>query len=56
MDHKREHRTPPLTRVTGVGRQQVPMDTEKATSKIIGEVDCNVGDRFFKSVICVYKL
>ena len=22
MDHKREHRTPPLARVMGVGRQQ----------------------------------
>ena len=24
MDHKREHRTPPLARVMGVGRQQQP--------------------------------
>ena len=25
MDHKREHRTPPLARVMGVGRQQQPI-------------------------------
>ena len=30
MDHKREHRTPPLARVMGVGRQQQVFDGSRS--------------------------
>ena len=38
MDHKREHRTPPLTRVMGVGRQQQQQVWKKCICERIQEV------------------
>ena len=43
MDHKREHRTPPLARVMGVGRQQQHgICTAKPTFDMIGPLHVDV--------------
>ena len=36
--------------------EKVPMDTEKVTSKINGEVDSNVGDRFLKHELQMQRM
>ena len=52
MDHKREHRTPPLARVMGVGRQHDPKALFRLTRNMMG----NSGDKILPVHSCKRKL
>ena len=60
MNHKREHRTPPLARVMGVGRQQLvqnyrPISVFPFFSKIFEKVMASYVIDFFDNNNMFYK-